>query len=201
MEPAVVQLPTLTALNQPPTINLIGPSEVEISAGDAYVACTRVSELTEVCDQGAKAFDAEDGNLDLSILACGSSLQAAGLGGCSTTVDTSKAGTYDVTFSVTDSSNAVATAVRRLVVHPRCEASCCVRAFNVGWFHYSIYMATSEHNTGSNIGVRMHTLLLQIGRSKQLAFRGAQSCRSPWNAQLVAPLQLLVPVVCVEWHG
>jgi hypothetical protein len=80
----------LPLVNNVPTITLNGSSTVNLQAGDIYI------------DAGATASDAEDGNLTASIVV-------------SNPVDTSIAGTYIVSYNVTDSANTVV-ATRTVIV-------------------------------------------------------------------------------------
>lgn len=74
-----------------PVITLVGAATVTITVGSTYT------------DAGATATDVEDGNLTTSIIA-------------TNTVNTAVAGTYTVTYNVTDSSGATATPVVRTVI-------------------------------------------------------------------------------------
>lgn len=56
------------AVPAPPTISLVVPGPVQITAGNVYDRC---ADITEVCERGATAEDARDGNLDRQILVCG----------------------------------------------------------------------------------------------------------------------------------
>ena len=47
----------------PPIIQLAGPSEVTITAGDAYALCPVSTPLGVVCERGALAHDEMDGDL------------------------------------------------------------------------------------------------------------------------------------------
>jgi len=80
--PAVVNLPEITVL---------GSTDVNIMAGSNYI------------DEGATAFDAEDGDLTGSIIV-------------SNPVDTSMAGTYTVEYSVTDSDGNTVISTRTVTV-------------------------------------------------------------------------------------
>lgn len=75
----------------PPTITLNGASKIAITVGKEYK------------EQGAKAIDDKDGDLTKNI-------QIEG------TVDTSKTGTYTITYKVTDKSGNVAIKTRTVVV-------------------------------------------------------------------------------------
>jgi hypothetical protein len=79
-------------VNEKPVITLIGDSTIDLEVGDpAYV------------DAGATATDAEDGDLTANIVIGGD------------TVDTGTAGTYVITYNVTDSDGAAADEVTRTV--------------------------------------------------------------------------------------
>jgi len=75
----------------PPTITLIGLSTINLTVGDSYT------------DAGATATDDVDGDLTSSITTSG-------------TVDTATAGTYTITYSVSDSSGNSASATRSVIV-------------------------------------------------------------------------------------
>ncbi|KAK3280793.1 hypothetical protein CYMTET_11384 [Cymbomonas tetramitiformis] len=119
--------------NTPPQMTLMGVQEVSVLQHRAYTRCSQGALLTEVCDHGATAVDAEDGNLDARVLACSPDNASypfveVGIQPCE--VDTTVAGRYEVVFSVTDSSGAYASAVRTVIVEPSCpigEALCGTR--------------------------------------------------------------------------
>jgi len=50
-----------------PTLTLKGPTSVTINAGDPYVACTALSTVDSLCERGATASDALDGNIDSKV--------------------------------------------------------------------------------------------------------------------------------------
>ena len=74
-----------------PVITLVGNSPVNVELGDTYT------------DGGATAKDAEDGDLTAKIKKTG-------------TVDTSKVGTYEISYDVTDSSGNEAPTVKRQII-------------------------------------------------------------------------------------
>ena len=74
-----------------PVITLVGNSPVNVELGDAYT------------DDGATANDAEDGDLTAKIKKTG-------------TVDTSRVGTYEISYDVTDSSGNKAPTVKRQII-------------------------------------------------------------------------------------
>ncbi len=78
------------AVNNPPVINLNGPSTVNLTVGDTY-------------NETATATDVEDGNLTSSMVITGGP------------VDTSSVGTFTLTYNVTDSGSLAATTVTRTV--------------------------------------------------------------------------------------
>jgi hypothetical protein len=82
---------TITPVNDAPTIALLGAATVDIKQGDAYA------------DAGASASDAEDGDISADIVVGGD------------VVDTATAGTYVITYDVTDSGGLAATQVTRTV--------------------------------------------------------------------------------------
>lgn len=78
-----------------PVITLVGPATVNLTVGDSYT------------DQGATATDAEDGDISAEIVIGGDA------------VNTAAAGTYVITYNVTDSDgNAAAEVTRTVVVSP-----------------------------------------------------------------------------------
>ena len=83
---------TINPINDPPVISLVGQATVNIRVGDGYT------------DLGAGAQDAEDGDISANIVVGGD------------TVNTAAAGTYVITYNVTDSGGAPATQVTRTVV-------------------------------------------------------------------------------------
>lgn len=74
-----------------PVITLVGNSPVNVELGDTYT------------DDGATANDAEDGDLTAKIKKTG-------------TVDTSRVGTYEISYDVTDSSGNKAPTVKRQII-------------------------------------------------------------------------------------
>ena len=81
----------VTADTTPPVITLAGSSTINLTVGDSFT------------DPGATATDDVDGDITLSITASG-------------IVDTSTAGTYVITYSVTDTAGNTATADRTIIV-------------------------------------------------------------------------------------
>ncbi|MCA0894909.1 immunoglobulin-like domain-containing protein [Microbulbifer agarilyticus] len=90
-ESASIERLVNVAENNAPTINLNGAASLE------------VEENTEFSDPGATANDAEDGNLNAKIDVTGE-------------VDTATAGTYELSYSVTDSAGATAETTRMVTV-------------------------------------------------------------------------------------
>ena len=82
---------SITPMNDAPVISLTGLDPVNVTVGDAYN------------DAGATALDAEDGDITANIVVGGD------------TVDTNTAGTYVITYDVTDSGGAAAVQVTRTV--------------------------------------------------------------------------------------
>ena len=80
------------AANQPPVITLLGQASINVAFGAPFT------------DPGATAVDAEDGDLSAGIVVGGD------------TVDTGKAGTYTITYDVTDSAGSAATRRTRQVI-------------------------------------------------------------------------------------
>ncbi|KAK3287096.1 hypothetical protein CYMTET_5378, partial [Cymbomonas tetramitiformis] len=119
--------------NTPPEVALVGVEVVSVLQHRAYARCGKGALLTEVCDRGASAVDAEEGVLDARVLACSPDnvsfpFVEVGIQPCE--VDTTVPGRYQIVFSVTDSSGAFASTVRTVVVEPSCpigEALCAGR--------------------------------------------------------------------------
>ena len=88
----VVKVVAPTDNNTKPTITLLGDNPARIVEGSFYT------------DAGAKANDAEDGDLTSKITIIKNN------------VDTSKAGEYEIVYEVEDSKGATATAVRKVIV-------------------------------------------------------------------------------------
>ena len=82
---------TVTAVNDVPTLSLVGDAAVTVECGAGY------------SDAGATAADVEDGDLTASIAVGGD------------TVDTGTPATYTITFDVTDSQGGAAAQVTRTV--------------------------------------------------------------------------------------
>ena len=82
---------TVIAAGEAPVISLVGAATVTLTVGDTYV------------EEGATAVDAQDGDLTLQILTDSSN------------VNTGVAGTYTVTYNVTDGAGNAATEVTRTV--------------------------------------------------------------------------------------
>lgn len=59
------------AVPTPPSISLLAPGAVQITAGAVYDRCAESAAINEVCERGATAEDAKDGNLDRQVLVCG----------------------------------------------------------------------------------------------------------------------------------
>jgi hypothetical protein len=88
----VIKIRTVIVIaNKPPVITMIGVSKMTIARNSTYV------------DFGATATDTEDGNLTSRIVV-------------TSTVNTQVAGTYKVTYSITDSSGATVTKTRTVYV-------------------------------------------------------------------------------------
>eukprot|EP00959_Pyramimonas_sp_CCMP1952_P414329 8681030-Pyramimonas_sp.AAC.1 len=91
--------------NTPPELRLVGPAVVEVEQFASYTRCTEFSKLSDVCDRGATATDAEEGDLTARVLACtpdGVRNRFAKRGVAACGVDTASPGTYNVTFFVAD---------------------------------------------------------------------------------------------------
>jgi len=81
----------INPVNDAPVITLIGAEAMDLAVGDAFV------------DPGATATDAEDGDISGGIVVAGD------------VVDTGEAGTYIITYNVTDSAGSAAVEVTRTV--------------------------------------------------------------------------------------
>ncbi|MDA9359514.1 BspA family leucine-rich repeat surface protein, partial [Flavobacteriaceae bacterium] len=88
---ASVSRTVIVSLDLPPTITLIGSSTINLTVGDTFT------------DPGATATDDVDGDLTSSISISGS-------------VDTSTAGTYTISYNVSDAAGNAATVVQRTVI-------------------------------------------------------------------------------------
>ncbi len=55
----------------PPTLTLVGPSTLEITAGDVYDRCSSTAALDVKCERGATASDTKDGIMDRQVYVCG----------------------------------------------------------------------------------------------------------------------------------
>jgi hypothetical protein len=62
---------SVAAVAVPPSISLLVPGAVQITAGGVYDRCAESAAINEVCERGATAADAKDGNLDRQVLVCG----------------------------------------------------------------------------------------------------------------------------------
>lgn len=56
---------------QAPSISLVHPGDVEVPAGFVYDRCGADAAVDEVCERGATATDAHDGNLGQKVQLCG----------------------------------------------------------------------------------------------------------------------------------
>eukprot|EP00854_Cymbomonas_tetramitiformis_P012334 gene12334-14567_t len=109
--------------NVAPELVLLGPAEVTVAQHEGYARCRNSSLVSRVCETGAEAEDVEDGLLDQYILSCspdGLSFPFKDVGVRPCSVNTSVPGRYNVTFLVTDSAGAQATAQRTIIVEPSC---------------------------------------------------------------------------------
>ena len=59
-------------VDEPPVLRLRGSANVEVDQFQPYVTCSANAPLTALCDRGATASDAEDGNMDNQVQACSS---------------------------------------------------------------------------------------------------------------------------------
>jgi len=112
-------------VNQPPSLQLVGPARVEVMQFEPYAVCTPSSPLSAVCDRGATATDAEDGNLQARVLACSpdgarNRWDVKGVSGCG--VNTTVAGNYVIVYSVYDSVGAAAYVNRTVTVRGLCPS-------------------------------------------------------------------------------
>ncbi|KAK3243640.1 hypothetical protein CYMTET_46717 [Cymbomonas tetramitiformis] len=111
--------PPSPAQRAPPTITLLGPTEVQIQQGQSYVRCSKACHLTHVCDQGVEAVDELDGFLSSFITACGASWAEEGVRGCGITAR-SPPGRHTVTFLARNSAGHSASVERTVVVLRTC---------------------------------------------------------------------------------
>ncbi|KAK3279960.1 hypothetical protein CYMTET_12181 [Cymbomonas tetramitiformis] len=102
----------------PPSITLIGPPAVSVEQGDVYAACpTEGGAMDLMCDKGAHAVDARDGDLTAIVVACTTDgvdnrYVNRGVLGCG--VDTTQPGEYAVELAVTNSLG-LSSALQRFV--------------------------------------------------------------------------------------
>ena len=68
---ATVARSGLQAVPKQPNITLVGPSTQEVLAGTVYDRCSLGAPVGTVCDEGAIAEDAKDGNLNRMVMVCG----------------------------------------------------------------------------------------------------------------------------------
>jgi len=92
------------SVNALPRVFINGAAVINLNEGDAYT------------EQGAKVTDAEDGAL--TVTTTGS-------------VDTSTAGTYDITYSATDSDGATGSATRRVIINAEAGVVLGVRSLTI----------------------------------------------------------------------
>eukprot|EP00210_Caulerpa_lentillifera_P009642 g9198.t1 len=113
-----------------PSIELNGPSIIEISVGESYRPCNEcINQVADgsasvQCDPGAIAIDSIEGNLTEKIEACSKDFNTnyfsnVGLDGCNITTDVP--GIHNITFTIKDSLGVVASALRQIVVLPICS--------------------------------------------------------------------------------
>ena len=123
-----------TILEDQPIIHLLGPSVAILAQGADYFACTANSPPKEVCDPGALASSAAEGDLTPQVLACAPPepklqmllgedhlFDSHGIAPCG--VDTTIPGNRSLTFSIQSRKNPslVASVTRTLVIAPACD--------------------------------------------------------------------------------
>ncbi|GFR45387.1 hypothetical protein Agub_g6765, partial [Astrephomene gubernaculifera] len=127
--------PAAAAVNTPPVLTLLGKTLAAMVAdgGGGYGPCMQPAGITDLCDPGVTAVDAEDGNLGPLVRACGEVYTVtASIGGVSRTrsslaacsINTAVPGDYVVNYTVSDSGGAAVWAVRTLRVCPQSEYVC-----------------------------------------------------------------------------
>lgn len=94
-----------------------GPATVAVEQGTAYALCPRPRPLDVVCDPGAEAYDAWEGDLTPRLEACSTSQQRFlvsrfGVRGCALNTSAAPAELF-VTFTVRDSTGLEGSATRR----------------------------------------------------------------------------------------
>ena len=105
---------------------MVGPASLDVNLSAPYAKCNPAAISTGgsplPCDGGATASDANDGNLTAGVTVCGTSqlFSASGLAACM--LDTSKPGTYSVTFTAVNSLGLSATVTRTVRVLAVCLA-------------------------------------------------------------------------------
>ncbi len=101
--------------------------DLTIPEGQGFGVCPRGGDKSIACDQGATAFDEDDGDLTYRLRACAgdgtrqSLWLLAGLAACNLTSQTAP-GIYTIVYSVTDLSGATTTANRTVRIAQRCPA-------------------------------------------------------------------------------
>ena len=106
----------------PPTPQLVGPARKYIQQRDAYQKCPPAAPLSAVCDSGATAADAVEGDISSQVDACKprARFDEYGLSECA--IDTTVAGEHRIEFSVEDTATGLRVRrTRALVVLPRCS--------------------------------------------------------------------------------
>lgn len=106
--------------DEPPSIQLVGSEVVEITGG-GYAKCFEGLPVLALCDGGAVAHDSIDGDLTPYVKACGRNFRKEGLAGCAIS-GADYPGSFEVTFSVTDSNGRTATVIRTVKVLVECDA-------------------------------------------------------------------------------
>jgi hypothetical protein len=103
-----------------PTITLVGTEELTVEQGQQYAKCAAGAGASAVCDRGAVAADAVEGDLTPAVLACGKPFSTFGLYNCF--VDTKIPGIYNLNFTVVNGKHFSSTVFRTLRVPITCPA-------------------------------------------------------------------------------
>lgn len=116
--------------NQPPTVKLNGESSITLTEGDVYN------------EQGATASDETDGDITGNIQTSG-------------TVDTSKAGTYTITYNVSDKALNTASVTRTVTVKPK-EVTVTTMNLQTESYDNNSSFYLSWDNVGENIKYQVY---------------------------------------------
>lgn len=142
-------------INHPPVLTLIGSNPATVNVGETYV------------DAGATAFDQEDGDITANIIS-------------TSTVNTAIAGSYTVTYNVSDSQGLPATPVSRTVNVLEVEHA------QKGKITFCLMVADDQNVIAtSSAGLPSGTFSLNLATSTDFSTSTFQT--KVWNAESFAP--------------